>query len=317
MTHKSYDHDAKVLVLSADSINATVSPQARINHVTRTRIYGDGRVVFVDPRKGDAEIFEGKLEPRKIDHLFELLQAKGFFGFADSYPRPGWLGGGADVVTATRRGQPEKRVTCFHGAPSAPPTFNDCYQALLFPHIEPSHVESYVRKPITAEELAAGWYYGDEYQKKLDTPQDWVWIEAGKSSKWSKVPAVTHTVNFDSGFMIPPVGACHHIRVHYTGDPARAGSTIQFDANLMSPNEFGDIGMTTLIYFSPRPATFALLETKDDRRLFSVSVDGYAGPKLRLVVIGDLARPTGGRLLTLDAHDAIQNIYALQLIPAT
>lgn len=316
MSHKGYEPDATVLVLSADSVAYATSPKARLNHVALTRIHGNGRVVFIDPEKGSSEIFEGQLDPHALAALFELLQAKGFFGFADSYIRPGWLGGTADIVTATRRGEPEKRVTCVRGAPSAPPTFQDCYQALRYPHIRPSQVKSYVRQPITAEELAAGWYYGFEYQKKLDTPHDWIWTEAGRSSKWSKPPAVTHAVNFDSGFMIPQVNGCHHIRVHYSGDPATTAGTVQFDANLMSPNEFGDIGMTTLMYFAPRPATFTLLEAKSDRSLFSVSVPGYTKPKLRLVVLGDPANPTGGRLLTLDTHDAIQNIYSLQRLPA-
>jgi hypothetical protein len=44
-------------------------------------------------------------------------------------------------------------------------------------------------------------------------------------------------------------------------------------------------------------------------------VPGYSGPALRLVVIGDPAKPSGGRLLVTDAHDAIQNIYSLQVVP--
>jgi len=257
-----YEPNAKLLVLSADSFNHSLPPGSQINHVPWTKIYGDGRVVFVDRDKGDSEISQGHLDAKQISHLFELLQAKGFFGFADGYPaKPGFVGVGADAITAVRRGQPEKQVTCCHGAPLAPRTFQDCFKALLYPQIQPSDVKSYIREP-----------------------------------------------------MIPPVDSCRHVRVSYNDDPA-AGGTIQFDRNSMSPNEFGDIGMTTLMWCEPHSATYTLLETKHDKRLFSATVPGYSGAKLRLVVFGDPTKPSGGRLLELDDHDAIQNIHWLQAAP--
>jgi hypothetical protein len=311
MTHKLYDPDAKLLVLSADSFNETVPPTLQINHVFRTKIYGDGRVVFADPAKGDAEIFEGHLDAKQISHVFELLQARGLFGFSDHYFEP-TLGGTTRVVTATRRGKPTRSVSCY-GLHSAPLGFTECFEALIYPHFHPTGVKSYVREHITRTDLHQGWYWGDEFQKKLDTPIDWVWIEAGKSSKWYK-PAL-HTVMLDSSYMMPAVGNCRHIRVDYSDDPTSGDSTIQFDRNGMSPNGFGDIGMSTMMYFAPQPATCTLLETNGDERLFSVSVPGYTGGNLQLVVFGDLAKPTGGRLLELDDHDVIQGIHWLQPAP--
>lgn len=35
-------------------------------------------------------------------------------------------------------------------------------------------------------ELSQGWYLGLPNEKKLNTPSDWVWIERGKQSVWSK-----------------------------------------------------------------------------------------------------------------------------------
>jgi hypothetical protein len=314
MMHKVYEPDPKLLVLSADSFNHTVPPHSQINRVPPTKIYGDGRTVFVDPAKGDSEIFQGQLDAKRMSHLFELLQAKGFFDFEDIYPaKLGMVGVGARVITAVRRGHPEKRVTCFSSSPSAPPAFQDCFEALLYPHIHPSDVMSYVREPITAKEIEQGWYWGFEYQKKLDTPAGWVWIEAGKSSKWCKPPV--HGVTLDSSYMSSPVGNCRHIRVSYNGDPTADGGEIQFDCNSMSPDKFGDIGMSTRVYYSPQPATYTLLDTKSDERLFAVTVPGYGGAKLRLVVFGDLAKPSGGRLLELDDHDVIQNMHWLQATP--
>lgn len=312
MRHEIYEPNAKLLVLSADSFNHTVSPEAQINHVFRTKIYGDGRVVFADPTHGDAEIFEGQLEQKQIARIFELLGAKGFFEMEDHYFKP-VVGGTTTVVTAMRYGKPTKSVSCY-GPGSAPPGFTECFEALVYPNIHPIRVQSYVREPITRTDLGQGWYWGDEYQKKLGTPMDWVWIEAGRSSKWCK-PA-PHSVTLDSGYMTPSVGNCRHIRVHYNNDPTAEGSTIQFDRNAMSPNEFGDIGMSTRMYFMPQPATCTLLEAKDGERLFSVAVPGYTGASLRLVLFGDLAKPSGGRLLELDDHDAIQNIHWLQAVPA-
>lgn len=39
---------------------------------------------------------------------------------------------------------------------------------------------------INQEELDRGWYFGLPSQKKLNTPSDWVWEEAGKKSIWKK-----------------------------------------------------------------------------------------------------------------------------------
>ena len=41
--------------------------------------------------------------------------------------------------------------------------------------------------PISVEELSKGWYWGDINQKKTNTPSDWVFDEAGRSSCWHKV----------------------------------------------------------------------------------------------------------------------------------
>ncbi|HEX7838985.1 MAG TPA: hypothetical protein VF469_16015 [Kofleriaceae bacterium] len=229
----------------------------------------------------------------------------------ESYFEP-VVGASTHVITAKRRGEPEKCVS-FYGLQSAPPGFMDCFRELQYPQIRPTDIKTYVRQPITAHDLEVGWYYGFEYQKKLNTPENWVWIEAGKSSKWCKPPV--HTVTLDSNYMIPSVGNCRHIRVRYNDDPAAAGSTIEFDRNGMSLNKFGDIGITTMMAFPSQPATCALLGTNGDECLFSVTVPGYSEAKLRLVVFGDPAKPSGGRLLELDDHDVIQNIHWLQVAP--
>ncbi|MFH1012837.1 MAG: hypothetical protein V1760_03770 [Candidatus Peregrinibacteria bacterium] len=37
---------------------------------------------------------------------------------------------------------------------------------------------------ISQEELNRGWYTGLPNQKKLNTPKNWVWVDAGKNSRW-------------------------------------------------------------------------------------------------------------------------------------
>ncbi len=39
---------------------------------------------------------------------------------------------------------------------------------------------------INSQELERGWYHGLPSQKKLNTPSNWIWIEAGRDSIWSK-----------------------------------------------------------------------------------------------------------------------------------
>jgi hypothetical protein len=307
-----YDTDEKMMVLSADRIGGLVAPQVLINHVTQTKIYGDGRVVFINPAVGSGEIHEGKLDRKQIEKLFKLLKQKGFWSFQESYFVSGPTDMPTSVITAKLHAQPEKRVGCYGGALSAPPGFMDCFEALSYPQLQPTNVHTYVRAPISQAELDAGWYWGFEYQKKLDTPRDWIWTEAGRSSKWHKPAPAKPDVMLDSGYMIPVVDGCHRIRIGYKGNPTAAGATIQFDRNAMSPDAYGNIGVTTLVYYFPKAATFAPVQEEGDQHLFSIAVDGYSGPKLRLVVFGSLDDPQAGRLLVLDDSDHIQSIYHLQ-----
>jgi len=39
---------------------------------------------------------------------------------------------------------------------------------------------------INVEELEKGWYFGLPNERKLNTPSDWTWFEAGKKSVWQK-----------------------------------------------------------------------------------------------------------------------------------
>lgn len=307
-----YDTDAKTVVLTADRAGGFVAPSVLLNHITQTKIYGDGRVVFLNPVVGSGVIHEGMLDRKQLDALFTLLKQKGFWSFSESYTIHGPSDMPTSVITARLHGQPEKRVGCYGGALSAPPGFMDCFEALSYPQLAPSDDKEYVRQPIRQADLETGWYWGFEYQKKLDTPQDWVWSEAGRSSKWHKAEPVQHLVSLDSGYMIPGVDGCHHICIGYNGSPTAAGATIQFDRNAMSPDAFGNIGMTTLMYFFPKPATFASVQAEGNQHLFSVAVEGYTGPKLRLVIFGSLDSPDCGRLLVFDAADHIQNIYHLK-----
>lgn len=313
MPKREYDAQPGVLVLSADLVPGLVAPGALVNHVTYTKIYGDGRVVFIDPAIGSGEIHEGQLDGKAIAKLFATLRANEFWSFSETYFKAGPTDLPTNMITAARRGEPEKRVSCYGGVLSAPPGFMACYQELLYPQIQPSNVMSYERRPISEQELAEGHYYGFEYQKKLNTPRDWVWVEAGRSSSWRRPELHLHSVTLDSGYLTSPVDGCHHISIHYTGDPVTAGSTVQFDRNAMSPNQFGDIGITTLMYFAPRPATFTLLHTEGDKQLFGITMTGYSGPKLRLVLLGDPARPSRGRLLVMNDEEAIKDIHCLQV----
>ena len=47
---------------------------------------------------------------------------------------------------------------------------------------------------ISTEELSLGWYYGQKDQKKPNTPANWIYTEAGRSSCW-------HEPNTQCGFL--------------------------------------------------------------------------------------------------------------------
>lgn len=314
---EGYDAQRGVLALSADTVGSGLPPAAVINHVPTTRIYGDGKVVFVDPSAAKSEIREGTLSSEQIGHLFQLLRDKGFFGFASSYQSALVPGMSTRFISARSTCGPVKQVSCTGREVSPPPkfakSFAECFQALLYPQLQPSDVHTYVRQPITDSELDAGWYYGFEYQKKLNTPGDWVWVDAGKTSQWRKPAAAKGGFTFDSGYMAPALN-CHHIQIHYSGQQPDTGSSIQFDRNAISPNEYGDIGIQTKMYCEPQPAVLKLLKQEGQKQVLSIEPTGYTGLALRLVILGDLQRPSGGRLLVMDNQGALQNSYHLELV---
>lgn len=175
-----------LVVLSADIEGGYVPREVRLNHVTRTTIYGDGKVVFVDPSQGDREICEGHLSATEIAGLFNELDQRGFFALQHSYFKPGPTDMATWTITAQRCEQPPMQVASYGGSVSAPPEFMECFEWLTYPKLSPIGVHRYTRQPISEFDLHAGWYYGFEYQKKLNTPQDWVWQDAGKSSRWHR-----------------------------------------------------------------------------------------------------------------------------------
>lgn len=310
-----YERKRDFLVLSADRVGGFVAPGMLINHVPLTQIYGDGKVVFIDPAVGSTVIHEGRLTPEQINELFQSLIARGFWSFADSYTVQGPADMQSNVITARGLNRPEKRVSCYGGELSAPDGFMECFDRLVVPRLAAADVHTYVRQPITQAELDTGWYYGFEYQKKLNTPRSWVWVDAGRSSRWRQPePLVKPEVTFDSGYMLPGIDGCHHIRIHYHGYGAGATSTIQLDRNAMSPNEYGDIGMTTLMYFAPQPVTLTLIKQEDKRHLFGLESAGYHGPKLRLCLVGELDHPTAARLLVVDDAGAILDLYCMHIL---
>lgn len=179
-----FEQRPEALVLSTDVVGGLVAPNVLVNHVMQTRVYGDGKVVFIDPAVGNGMICEGRLTDEQITELFYLLEDHGFWTFADSYTVVGPTDMPSTVVMAHRRGEVAKSVSCYAGDLSAPSGFMDCHTALLYPQLLPSSVLRYERLPITKEDLKNGWYFGMEYQKKLHTPVTWVWADAGRSSKW-------------------------------------------------------------------------------------------------------------------------------------
>lgn len=54
-------------------------------------------------------------------------------------------------------------------------------------------INEHVNEPaITAAEIQRGYYYGQEYEKKVGTPKAWLWIEEGIHSRWAS-PDVLET----------------------------------------------------------------------------------------------------------------------------
>lgn len=54
-------------------------------------------------------------------------------------------------------------------------------------HVPPAFLKHSIEEDIpgiTEGDLEQDWYWGSETQKKPGTPDNWIWVEAGRSSKW-------------------------------------------------------------------------------------------------------------------------------------
>lgn len=176
----SYDTTRDTLVLSADMNGGFVPYSYHVNHIVHTKIYGDGTVIFVDPAQGLGEIRAGTLTEPEIVALLKQASENGFWGWQQSYRAqmaPTDLPSARITVKLT--GGREKAVSSYGGAFSAPTGYMEVYHALHFPALQPQGVATYLRGTITQAELNQGWYFGAEYEKKLDTPLNWVWNHQG------------------------------------------------------------------------------------------------------------------------------------------
>ncbi len=156
-----YEPSFGTLVLSVDTRGGFVPASHAINHITHTRIYGDGKVVYTDPADGDRVIYAGTLSEAQICALFKLLAEKGFWAMRPNYIAPN---APTDLpsayIVARRRGQRPKTVSSYGGALSAPPGFMEIYRAARYPAILPDAIDRYIRVPISQWELNRGVYFG-------------------------------------------------------------------------------------------------------------------------------------------------------------
>jgi len=315
-SHLPYDTKPGAVVLSADITGGLVGPEAVVNKVVVTRIYGDGKVVFVDPRAEDREICEGKLSEAAITRLFEVLDMNGFWGLEPSYTSPGPAELPSSVIVASRYGQPARRVSCHGGALSAPPSFLACFEWLVYPALQPAGVVRYQRHPMSRMELKVGWYYGLEYQKKLGTPLDWIWVDAARSSRWQDPGELlvqgSSEWYLETGYLEPPLSGAHLVRIGRSRSLGPATVAVQFDTNEIVLDEFGDLVGATRKLCPKHDAKLALVASKDGEDLYDMKLASHDGPGLRLVLFPQPTLPyRAARLLTLNQHGAVERVIEL------
>lgn len=178
-----YDDTRGQLVIEIDRFGGLIPPQIAQNHIVKTRIYGDGKVVYVE--SGSDPIYQGQLSELEIMGLLTYIRDQGYWQMSDTlYTTPmAPTDMPTSHVSVNLRGGTSKRVSVYWGPPAG---FTEIYTRLSAPQLQPTGVLTYQRQTITQAELSQGWYYGMEYQKKLDTPTGWTWVDAGRSSRWTR-----------------------------------------------------------------------------------------------------------------------------------
>lgn len=175
-----WDTSPDSLVIEADTYSGWVPWSVVVNHIVRTKIYGDGKVVHL--HGGYDVIYQGYLTTKEITQLLLFAQVKGFWEMERRYDEPG---GPTDLPSSfitINLLDKQKTVSVGWGGPVE---FGEIYKEFTYPEMCPSEEFEYVREEITQDDLDRGWYYGQEYQEKWNTPMDWVWIDAGADSIWS------------------------------------------------------------------------------------------------------------------------------------
>lgn len=85
-----WDHAPGTLVVEADTVGGPISYEATLNHVPHARVWGDGRVVWVERRDdGSSVVWEGHLPQEALSNLLRFVVEEGFFDWQDHYQPQG------------------------------------------------------------------------------------------------------------------------------------------------------------------------------------------------------------------------------------
>lgn len=187
----SYNQDPAQVVLSADMRSGYVSYQSQVNHVVHTTVYGDGKVVFTATDTEDTVIHQGYLAQNDMVALLKHVAADGFWGWDSFYASSINViaDAGLSEIVCNLYSHGAKAVTV-HGSTInvGPAGFAKLFDQLHYPNMAPEQVVSYTREQISTADLVQGFYAGEAYQKKLDTPMEWIWAagQNGQVGTWAQ-----------------------------------------------------------------------------------------------------------------------------------
>ena len=120
----SWNRDPQARLISATFCCGHITQVTLLNYIPDALVWGDGRIIWVEPDNEARRVLAGRLSVEQIEALLERMAAAGFFSWQDRYADQSVADAPDQCLSVELENQSKKVCEYFQGAP---PAFHELY----------------------------------------------------------------------------------------------------------------------------------------------------------------------------------------------